>query len=331
KPNNIIEAISNVNIEVSDELADFINSQLKESKQSLKDPLLASSFLSSQNKLKEMVSQQQVVNAKKNIDDNKTLNSVKESANMLDLNADDPTVEEKKSERSQQIIENLNKKEAKVQSSSIVDKMVLNNKLDSSNSNNSNNAAEKSTPMDNEIRKVETTRVEEPQNSKVKETVVVVNVPADVTQSIQSKIIGAQQKVGNFMSEVARNMYLNYKPPVTAFRMNLNPENLGNISIVMRSNKADNSLTVSMNMSSSSTMEAFVDNKSSLQTALQRNLNDSSNVLLNFDMQGESSDSNRGQTNQENSSSRGREDTIDNNISNEEEIEELLDNNENYM
>ena len=104
--------------------------------------------------------------------------------------------------------------------------------------------------------------------------------PKDLTPNLQNKIIGAQQKMGSFMSEVARNMYLNYKPPVTAFRVNLNPANLGTISIMMKANKIDNSLSVSMNLSNSNTMEAFTENKVALQSAIQKQFTETSNVTI---------------------------------------------------
>ena len=138
-------------------------------------------------------------------------------------------------------------------------------------------------------------------NVSKKEKNITLNVPQNVVETIQSKIIGAQQKVGSFMSEVARNMYLNYKPPFTSFRMNLNPANLGSIAVVMRASKTDNSVNVSMNMNNSSTMEVFAENKAALQTALQRQLGDDSNVTLNFDMQNSSSEQ-FGESNQNNSS-----------------------------
>jgi hypothetical protein len=101
------------------------------------------------------------------------------------------------------------------------------------------------------------------------------------------------------MSDVARSMYLNYKPPFTSFRMNLNPANLGSISIIMRASKSENSISVSMNMSNNATMEIFAENRSSLQSALQKQLGDSSSVSLNFNMQGDSSNSTFEQFNQD--------------------------------
>jgi len=141
------------------------------------------------------------------------------------------------------------------------------------------------------------------QNDTVqKEKNITVNVPQNVIETMQSKIIGAQQKVGNFMSEVARNMYLNYKPPFTAFKMNLNPANLGSIAVVMRANRTDRSVSVSMNMDNTSTANIFADNKAALQTALQKQLGDGSTVTLNFESQGGGTNEQFGQSSQNNDS-----------------------------
>ena len=94
------------------------------------------------------------------------------------------------------------------------------------------------------------------------------------------------------MSDVAKNMYLNYKPPVTAFRINLNPLNLGSIAITMKSNKATNSISVSLNMSQNSTMETFTDNKNVLQNALNKMFTSDTSFNLNFSMQGDDSNNN---------------------------------------
>ncbi len=53
-----------------------------------------------------------------------------------------------------------------------------------------------------------------------------ITVPSNLAFNIENRIIGAQQQMNSMMSDIARNMYLNYKPPITAFRMHLNPVNL---------------------------------------------------------------------------------------------------------
>lgn len=116
------------------------------------------------------------------------------------------------------------------------------------------------------------------------------NVPATLAFNIENRIIGARQQMNSMMSDVARNMYLNYKPPVTAFRMNLNPANLGNIAVLIKSDK-QNGLSISLNMSNIATLDSFVENQTALRAALAKNFEATTNINLEFNMQGEQQDS----------------------------------------
>jgi len=283
-----------------------------------KTTLLANGFLNSQQKNKQTVSLTQVSNARENIEKNKTVKSVKDSANMLDLNIEKVDVEHSDKSGKVEKIDILSKqdKESQLQ-------MIQNRGL-------SRFLMEKDTMINNEqlIKNAELEKVSSIDSQVQKEKNVMLNVPQTVVETIQSKIIGAQQKVGSFMSEVARNMYLNYKPPFTSFRMNLNPANLGSIAVVMRASKTDNSISVSMNMNNNSTMEVFAENKTALQTALQKQLGEGSNVTLNFDMQDSSTGEQFGQSSQNNNSN-GQNNTSNtseeptNTIIEEENTEEL--------
>jgi len=154
-------------------------------------------------------------------------------------------------------------------------------------------------------------------------------VSSNVNQTMETKIIGAKQQLGSMMSEVARNMYLNYKPPVTAFKMNINPSNLGNISIVMKTNKTDKSMSISMNMSSANTLEVFAENKIILQSALQKNFGDNtSNVSLDFNMQSDSSSQSFEQSKQEQRDNNKNEEIS---VKVEERVEEMVIENQDYM
>lgn len=106
--------------------------------------------------------------------------------------------------------------------------------------------------------------------------------------NIESKIIGAKQQLSSMMSDIAREMYRNYKPPVTAFRINLLPSHLGSISIMMKSDK-DKAISISLNVSHSNTLDAMVDNQASLRTALSKNFENDTNFSLDFSMQDDSS------------------------------------------
>ena len=93
----------------------------------------------------------------------------------------------------------------------------------------------------------------------------------------------------SMMSDAARNMYENYKPPVTAFRINLFPSQLGHIAILMKNDK-ENTISISLNMSNSNTLDAFVDNQAMLKDALNKNFNNNQTIFnLDFNMENENS------------------------------------------
>lgn len=289
-----------------------------------KSPVMASMFLNAQRKQAETTSMEQVLNAKKNIEENKNLSSVKQSANMLDLNAKEIEVKHtgsKGESKSELFAQQAKENQMNFSQESSLNKIIINKQhLQDYTLEQSVKNLEKTIQIEKEADKTQD-----------KEKNVTVNVPQTVVETIQSKIIGAQQKVGSFMSEVARNMYLNYKPPVTAFKINLNPANLGSIAVVMKASKADNTISVSLNMNNSSTMEAFVENKVALQTALQRQIGENSNVTLNFDMQGDNSNNNFEQSNQNNSNDQAQEDSQNTQgVSDIEESEEEVKNSD-YM
>ena len=254
-------------------------------------PLLATMFLNAQKKAKTTTSLEQLKDAKNNIVEKKTIEAVKVSAEKLELDIEETEVKHEEQEGKKPISEEK-KQELKTNSfitNRLLNKAIINQRAGEIQLNKEKNIL----ATNNEISISKSA-------DTIKEESVELIVPRDIVQNLQHKIIGAQQKMGTFMNDVARSMYLNYKPPVTAFRVNLNPANLGSISIIMKANKIDNSLSVSMNLSNSNTMEAFTENKVALQSAIQRQFNDGSNVSINFNMQNQNSDSQFNQSNQEN-------------------------------
>jgi len=274
-------------------------------------PLIASMFLNAQKSTKNQTSLEQIKDAKSNINDKKTIESVKVSAEKLDLKLEDTEVTHEE-EVGQKPVSTEKKEELKTNSlinNKLLNRVIIDQKIEANNQNREQNAVsvqkEQIAIVDNE--------------KKINESIEI-HVPKEIIPTLQNKIIGAQQKMGSFMSEVARNMYLNYKPPVTAFRVNLNPANLGSISIMMKANKVDNSLTVSMNLSNSNTMEAFTENKIALQNAIQRQFNETSNVSINFNLDNKNSENEFGQSSENNQKNQNNN---SNNSDNEvEDIEE---------
>ncbi|QKF68051.1 flagellar hook-length control protein FliK [Arcobacter venerupis] len=109
----------------------------------------------------------------------------------------------------------------------------------------------------------------------------IINVNSPLSFNIQSKIIGARQQMATMMSDIAKQMYENYKPPVTAFRINLNPTTLGSIAILMKSDKS-NGLSISLSASSNSTLDALVENQNVLKNSLNKTFNESTEFNLDF-------------------------------------------------
>jgi len=259
-----------------------------------KTSLLANGFLQDQKVMKEQTSLQQLSDAKKHIEEKKSVSSVKKSAQMLDLGMKDVSIEnvgEQGENKAELFAKNNKEFTQNFFNQKSLNKLVIDNEMTKVET-----TTKVSTEVHENSQKVQITNnsivvQDSKESTDKKETNVTLNVPQTVVETIQTKIIGAQQKMGSFMSDVARNMYLNYKPPFTAFRMSLNPANLGSISIVMRANKSDNSISVSMNMNNNNTLHAFTENKTALHSALQKELGDGSNVSLNFGMQSDTGSS----------------------------------------
>lgn len=296
---------------------------LEKSNQDGKNPLLATMFLKNQKIDKEKTSLSQIKDAKNNIIEQKTVQSVKQSAVKLELNIEDTEVTHEGDElkKDTHIIKKENITSSFISDNKNLNKMFINQKAEVNIVRQEQNSVLLTAKETSEIIEKDKKNIE----------TVEIAVAKDAVQVLQNKIIGAQQKMGSFMSEIARNMYLNYKPPVTAFRVNLNPANLGSISIIMRANKIDNTLNVSMNLSNSNTMESFIENKTVLQNAIQRQFNDSSNLTIDFGMQNQNSENSFNEhfnqdTNNQNSEDNQSETTSEESI----EEQEIIENND-YM
>ena len=135
------------------------------------------------------------------------------------------------------------------------------------------------------------------------DAVVTVNSP--LSYNIQSKIIGARQQMSTMMSDIAKQMYENYKPPVTVFKINLNPLELGSIAILMKNDK-NNSLSISMNVSNASTLDALVDNQNILKTSLNKNFDENTKFNLNFSSSNDNNGQSNSQSNQNNQGSQNK-------------------------
>lgn len=170
------------------------------------------------------------------------------------------------------------------------------------------NIINKSIENSNNIAKATETLVSTSTSTDKIEQEVTLNVNPSLAQSIQARIIGARQQMSTMMSDVARQMYENYKPPVTAFRINLNPANLGTIAIIMKSDK-DNAISISMNISNNSTLEAFVDSQNGLKNALNKTFSEDTTFNLDFNSNENNQSSSNNQNSNQNSNAQSNADT----------------------
>ena len=148
----------------------------------------------------------------------------------------------------------------------------------------------------------------------------ILDIQPHLVNSIQSRIVGAKQQMASMMSAVARQMYENYKPPVTVFRMNLNPGDLGTISVLMKQDKSSG-LTINMSVSNIATLELLMENQNMLRNSLAKTFNDSANFNLDF------SKWEGGQSQGDSSSNQNQRDKRD---SNTQEILKLKKENKDY-
>ena len=234
-----------------------------------------------------------------------SIEDIEKSANILDLNANNLEVEQNISS------ESLN--DLSVDEKEILDrKNILNSIL--------NEKDVRSVDVRNLI-----TNSIEASKALLEDTINIVDdkvldIQPNLVNSIQSRIVGAKQQMASMMSDVARQMYENYKPPVTVFRMNLNPGDLGTISVLMKQDKSSG-LTINMSVSNIATLELLMENQNMLRNSLAKTFNDSANFNLDFS-KGEG-----GQSQGDSSSNQNQKDKRD---SNTQEILRLKKENKDY-
>ena len=234
-----------------------------------------------------------------------TIEDIEKSANILDLDANNLEVEQNISS------ESLN--DLSVDEKEILDrKNILNSILNEKNIRSV------------DVRNLITNSIEA-SKALLEDTInilddKILDIQPNLLNSIQSRIVGAKQQMASMMSDVARQMYENYKPPVTVFRMNLNPGDLGTISVLMKQDKSSG-LTINMSVSNIATLELLMENQNMLRNSLAKTFNDSANFNLDFS-KGEG-----GQSQGDSSSNQNQKDKRD---SNTQEILRLKKENKDY-
>ena len=284
---------------------------VKIDQQDTKENLNAKTFLSNQQTKANIISKHQISQSKQILldENNKDAKSkVKQSANKLDLGFKDiDIISEDKSIDTKHI----SKIDSKVQEqNTFLSKVLFKQALNMQDiSNIKHNETIKKT------KEAEVTAKE----IKAEDVQIKENTQQTAIQNITNKIISARQNMKSFMSDMARKMYENYKPPVTAFKINLNPAHLGSISITMKSEKATNSISISMKTSNSSTLEVLEGAKGLLQNSLQKTFENQSSFSLDFSQQdGQSNmqeEQNKQNKKEQKKQSENTDDIIENDIS----------------
>ena len=240
--------------------------------------LISSIYLGSQ---KNKINSQSLFNKNEAVailKDGNSIQAVKTSAEMLDLGLEDATLDQslvvEKSD-----LKLLNKK-------SLIENIFLEKNVKSE-----------------EIKGLITKSVEA-SNALIENSInlasdVTVNVNSPISYNIQSKIIGAKQQMSAMMSDIAKQMYENYKPPVTAFKINLNPTELGSIAILMKSDRTSG-LSISMNVSNNVTLETLIENQNVLKNSLNKTFDDSTKFNLDFSSSNQNNSNQSSSNNQSN-------------------------------
>lgn len=247
-----------------------INTPLKDV---ISKDLISSIYLGSQ---KNKINSQSLFNKNEAVSllkDGTSMQAVKTSAEILDLGLENMNVEQnidiEKIEVKKSDIESLTRK-------NLIDNLFLEKNVKSE-----------------EVKNLITQSVEASsallENSLNLADDATVNVNAPLSYNIQSRIIGAKQQMSAMMSDIAKQMYENYKPPMTAFRINLNPLELGSIAILMK-NDRNSGLTISMNVSNNVTLDTMMENQNMLRNSLNKTFDEGTKFNLDFSSSNQNSD-----------------------------------------
>jgi len=250
-----------------------------------KDLILMKQYMQEQQHQKDLSVESALTSAKKVLMQNSNEEGMKKAAQILELNPGEITKEEIAGAGDKPL-----KFEPKVESfskgvQSLLQRAYLkeSTQMQSDEIVQEKGVAKKSEEIKETLKTESTDKSKEIKNIELR-------VERNAIEAFTSKVIDSKQKLSSFMSDMARQMYENYKPPITAFRINLNPANLGTIAILIKNNKSENSLSISMNMSKGETFETMSENKTQLQNNISRLFPSSSSgeIALEFGMSDDS-------------------------------------------
>ena len=270
-------------------LTDSINDNLIDTATTevIKKDLISSIYLGSQ---KNKMNNQSLFNKNEAVSilkEGDSVQAIKTSAEILDLGLEDISFDESV-ELEKLDLKQLNKK-------GILENLLLQKNVKSE-----------------EIKHIITTSIEASkaliENNITIANDTMVNVNSPIAYNIQSKIIGAKQQMATMMSDISRQMYENYKPPVTAFKINLNPTELGSIAILMKSDK-NSGLSITMNVSNNVTLDTLIENQNVLKNSLNKTFDE--NTKFNLDFGSSNQNSNNQSSNNQNQNNRQFEQQMD--------------------
>ena len=246
----------------TNEIGENINTS---SKDGLSKDLISNIYLGSQ---KNKINNQTLFNKNEAISllkDGNSIQAVKTSAEILDLGLQSVSIEKDID------LENIDVKKSNIDllnKKNLIDNLLLKNDI-----------------RGEEVKDLITKSVEASKalidNTLTVADDAIVNVNSPLSYNIQSRIIGAKQQMSAMMSDIAKQMYENYKPPVTAFKINLNPLDLGSIAILMKNDK-NNGLTITMNVSNNVTLETLIENQNVLKNSLNKTFDENTKFNLDF-------------------------------------------------
>ena len=260
-------------------------------KESISKDLISNIYLGTQ---KNTINNQELFNKNEAINllkDASSLNDVKTSAGMLDLGLENINVElEEPLDLTTKIDINKKLDLDLLTRRNLIDNLILQKNINSEDIKGliTKSIEASSALLENNLNLAD-------------DAIVTVNSP--LSYNIQSKIIGARQQMSSMMSDIAKQMYENYKPPVTVFKINLNPLELGSIAILMKSDK-NNALSISMNISNNSTLDALVENQNILRNSLNKTFDENTKFNLDFSSSNQNNNQSNGQNNNQGNQNR---------------------------
>jgi len=271
---------------------------------------------------KEVLKESILHQTKQEIIENKSIDSVVKGAKKLNLNIESIEIQKDKKK-------NKNRKEFKdkknlnelFETSKSLNKAFLNKQIIDRQVDNKTSILQevKTLPINTKLDSSEKiVQNEQPKsNQNIQEVGITVN--KTLVEQFHIKIINAKQKMASLMSDIARSIYANYKPPVTSFRIKLNPVNLGQISVLIRTQKHtnNNSLEINLGISKQQTHEVLIEHKHLLQQSLNKNFNNSE-ISLNMSFSSDTGSSfNEYQHNQNHQNNKKNNGIENNNIEDE--------------